>query len=241
MSARSEDGRSEWASRGRFPIHWKLFIQETGKSEDMGGGDRGSHAAMDIDGGDGVREREESEPVRLLEPGPNSPTIRCTTAGTKTIACIVRKLDLVGRNLGKLEAVIKKIHGKVCKERTLGYVGLHSLEKVTGSLELSSRCLPELQLIERKSNEQISGAELLAKNIGESSKTFVSFASSLEAYETMTLNDQVVCISPLGCSALTDLSEDTLHVLVVVHTSHPTLGTTILDAVLKQIYHAKIG
>ena len=55
--------------------------QETGKSEDMGGGARGSHAAMDIDGGDGVREREESEPVRLLEPGPNSPTIRCTTAG----------------------------------------------------------------------------------------------------------------------------------------------------------------
>ena len=46
----------------------------------MGGGARGSHAAMDVDG-DVVREREESEPVRLLEPGPNSPTIRCTTAG----------------------------------------------------------------------------------------------------------------------------------------------------------------
>ena len=113
------------------------------------------------------------------------------------MACIVRKLDLVGRNLGKLEAVIKKIHGKVCKERTLGYVGLHSLEKVTGSLELLSRCLPELHLIERKSNEQISGAGLLAKNISESSKTFVSFASTLEAYETMTLNDQVRMLSKI--------------------------------------------
>ena len=113
------------------------------------------------------------------------------TAGSQTIACIVRNLDLVGRNLGKLEAIINKIHGKVCKERTLGYVGLHSLEKVAGNLELSQRGLDELQLSERKSKEQMSGAELLARNIGESSKTFVSFASALEAFETMTQNDQV--------------------------------------------------
>jgi len=154
-------------------------------------------------------------------------------------ACIVRDLDLIGKNCRKVSAIVNKTHGKVAKDKTLGFVSVHNLAKVSSRLQVSIDPLAEVTI--SVGAENLSGVELFDKVKQESSKQFRNHLMETENFQTLKDSEKVLSISPLAASSICEVDEETTDALVVVQSSNLDQGCKILSAVLKQFFHAGLG
>jgi len=241
-------------NRGKFPIHWKRFISETETNEEYSIQSNSSCQSENF------REREESEPIQLLEPSPLSPTITLgsaildpnqtdvsaildsSQAGNTVAGCIIRNLDLIGKNLKKTQAIINKIHTKVCKDKTVGFISLHDLAKIKIKTELKVSLEPLGDLsMTTQNGDTTSGTDLFEKCRAESSKVLRAALDTRQTFQTLRDNNQVLSIAPLGTSSCTEVTEDTTDIFLTVHSTNTQQGLNILGALFKQFYHAGLG
>jgi len=224
----------EVTSRGSFPNSWKKFLEQTGAKEVFDGS-----PPEDMTVGD-VGECEAA--VQLLEANPSSPIIIVQRESYKDVAsaCIVRNLDLRGRNLEKCSSILDKVHKRQCKDQTLGSVHLFNLVKLSSKLLLTEESLNKLVITTDQFGE-VSGCELLRLNKDRFAKVLRSHVDTKTTFSVLTDGGEVLSIALVGSRTGIEPDDETTDILVLIHAPSSEQGRKVMDCVLLQLYHAKLG
>ena len=101
---------------------------------------------------------------------------------------IFRNVDLVGKNLRKVQAIRSKIQTRVCKDCTLGYLGLHDLARVSLELRVEEDSLQNLSIC---TGEELGGEELLARTRSKYSKAFNAYVMGMVKFQVLRDQEKV--------------------------------------------------
>ena len=213
--------KDQLCARGGFPQLWGLYLEETGQS------DRGVVEAE-------VVEEQPRGPCSLSEPLTSSPVVRVDEAVMSLrpyiVTCVVRNLDLQGRNLKKLQGAVQKQRLRAAKDAGLPCAGLHDLAKLNKDLmfNVGSPAISHISCHQPNSIQELKKCGLLPKDTVVDSEEWCFLRDV----------DTVVSVPPLVTSSETRITEDTQDVFVEV-TSCQSEGAAeqCLANLLKQIYH----
>jgi hypothetical protein len=225
----------KYAVRGNFPQLWNSFLTGASISDKV---DNMEEEEPKED------EKVEEEKYKIEEPRKGSPVIYVENAVSKVRpfigTCIVRNVDLLGRkNLKKLLAAMHKTHTRACKDRKLATIGLHDLDKITGSKLVYSVGNPSVTPIGNQEKHNIEGL------IQEKVESVLKYKHLVEDYEALPFikdGATVISLPPLLNCNETKLTEETEHILIEITSEHDEdTITNILVGIVLQIYHLGIG
>ena len=219
--------------RGNFPQLWREFTAL--KHTDANG------ATLELE----VIVAGEWEELQdsLEEPRDGSPSVTVTRAvlalRPHIAVCIIRRLDLTGRNLKRLLAALTKLHNRTCRGRELATVGLHDLASLPAlDLLYSAEQSPALTPIGAAAP---APAPAILKSSLDSVVKYRHLVASQEVFPFLSAGQTVVSLPPLLNCEETKLSESTENILVEITSDHGEAAVQeVMAALLKQIYHLSI-
>eukprot|EP00092_Neocalanus_flemingeri_P011904 GFUD01012836.1.p1 GENE.GFUD01012836.1~~GFUD01012836.1.p1 ORF type:complete len:710 (+),score=159.73 GFUD01012836.1:83-2212(+) len=221
--------------RGKFPQLWNSFLTGINLSDEM--------VNVEEESKQEDLQTQPQEKFKIEEARTTSPSVYVESKVSKLrpyiATCIVRSVDLLGRNMKKLLAGMQKTHGKVCKDRKLATIGLHDLRKVKESKLVYTAGNPAITPIGYSEKFNIEG---LINNKIEPVMKYKHLLEGLEGYPFIKDGETVISLPPLLNCDETKISEETEDILIEI-TSDKDEETVnyVLGAIILQIYHMGIG
>jgi len=217
----------KYSVRGNFPQLWKTFHAE----RNLPPGSEQSIVDTNLfsDFGDTVTATEHVGNT-LEEPRVTSPVIVITDEvfnhTPHVTAFIVRNVDLLGKNLKKVQNALNKTNGKVCGNKKKAAIGLHDLQKLR-SPELIYKLLTFdtfLNSCDEDEREKLTNS-----------------ADSQTQYPTLFENTSPVSSHPIFTSERTKVTEDTENIFVeIASNKSEEVVEAAANAMILQFYHMGI-
>lgn len=229
------DKLEELCARGGFPQQWQAFLMETGVS------DRGpglSNEEMEQD-------KSENAPscisTNSLDSSPTVTIVQDEESAVKTnsdklhiATCVVRGVDLLGKNMKKMQSAVQKSRQRGAKNPDLPFIGVHDLAKVEREV-LFTRGNPAI--VPPGGKERMSVSELRSKGLVRQ-----IMSTSTDIHPFLRQGSNVISIHPLLTSEVTKLTEDTANIFLEVSSSTSQRSAEeALEGFLKHIYHMGIS
>ena len=228
------DKLEELCARGGFPQQWQTFLIETGVS------DRGPGSSN----GETEKDKSEDTPSCILTNSlDSSPTVTMVQEEESVVeansvqphlaTCVVRGVDLLGKNMKKMQSAVQKSRQRGAKNPALPFIGVHDLGRVEREV-LFSRGNPAI--IPPGGKERLSVSELRSKGLlGQNMSTD-------DTHPFLRQGNTVISIHPLLTSEGTKLTEDTENIfLEISSTTSQRAAEEALEGFLKHIYHMGIS
>jgi hypothetical protein len=222
----------ELCARGGFPQQWQAFLNETGVSDRSPGSSKEE------------KDKSEDTPSCILtNPLEGSPIVtmvqdeesaaKANSAKRHLATCVVRGVDLLGRNMKKMQSAVQKSRQRGAKNPALPFIGVHDLGSVEREV-LFTRGNPSI--VPPGGKERLSVSELRSKGLLGQTMT------TADTHPFMRQGNTVVSIHPLLTSEETKLTEDTENIfLEVSSSSSQSAAEEALEGFLKNIYHMGIS
>ena len=229
-AAREPSRQEELCARGNFPQHWQQYLREAGLDDTGEGEVREEEVAAE-----GpqwcVREPREGGPVVRVEGG-LAPRPHIAT-------CIVRRLDLVGRNLKKLQGALHKSRQRAAKEPGLVCVGAHDLAKVEPVLLYTSG---SPSVTHPGCEAPLTIQELRGRGLLQGGAAGDGAGDGAGPWSFLVQGRTVVAVPPLVSCRETQLTEETEDVFLEVTSAvSEEQADSGLRNLLKQIFHMGIS
>jgi len=225
----------ELCARGGFPQQWQAFLNETGVSDRSPGSSNEE------------TEEEISKNTRsciLTDPLQGSPTVTVVVQeegsdldvnGIRShiVTCVVRGVDLLGKNMKKMQGAVQKSRQRAAKNPALPFIGVHDLKRVEKEVTFTQG---NPSIIPPGGKERLSASELRSRGVlGPNMPTD-------DSHSFMRQGNNVISIHPLLTSEETKLTEDTEDLFFEVSsTSSQRAAEEALGGFLKHIYHMGIS
>jgi len=225
----------ELCARGGFPQQWQAFLNETGVS-DRSPGSSNEGTEEDLS--------EEPRSCKLTDHLPGSPTVtvlvseegsnvEADSVRSHIVTCVVRGVDLLGKNMKKMQSAVQKSRQRAAKNPALPYIGVHDLKRVEKEVTFTQG---NPAIIPPGGKERLSVSELRSRGLlGQKVPTDDSHSFTRQG-------NAVISIHPLLTSEETKLAEDTEDIfLEVSSTTSQRAAEEALGGFLKHIYHMGIS
>ena len=203
-----------YSVRGNFPQLWKAF-----------------NTKQDITENNTSRE-DDNTPAAvatgniLEEPRGSSPSISIpeNIEDVHIGAFIVRKVDLLGKNLKKVTTMINKTHSKVCDNKKLAHICFHDLDKLKKSVPISLKQVKVDSLIDTVKDNLKQQIKTVAKD-----EELVLYSGS----------------DPLSCRGInlqntTEITESTENIFVEILATNSETLEKVFKALILNLYHLGI-
>ena len=225
------DKLEELCARGCFPQQWQAFLIETGIS-DRSPGSRKEETEKD--------KSENTPSSKLTNPLEGSPTVTVVVQEEELsrvkphlATCVVRGVDLLGKNMKKMQNAVQKSRQRGAKNPALPFIGVHDLRRVERDVTFTQG---NPAIVPHGGKERLSVSELRSRGLlGQNMSTD-------DTHPFLRQGNSVISIHPLLTSEETKLTEDTEDIfLEVSSTTSQRAAEEALEGFLKHIYHMGIS
>merc|ERR1712013_556089 len=224
----------ELCARGGFPQQWQSFLAQADISDKNPSPDNKDVLSAE----DSIRN---SCSFVLEDPSEASPVV--TVAGEEEkdaksylATCVVRRVDLLGKNMKKMQSAVQKSRERRTKNPALPSIGVHDLAKVEKEVIFAEG---DPAIVPPGGTERLSVAELrVAGLLGQTTQE----AHCPDTHPFLRQGSTVISIHPLLTSKETKICEETEDIFLEVSSAiSETAAEEALGGFLKQIYHMGIS
>jgi len=225
----------ELCARGGFPQQWQAFLNETGVSDrSPGSSDEGTEEEIS----------KNTPSCTLTDPLQGSPTVTVVVQeegsdveanGIRShiVTCVVRSVDLLGKNMKKMQSAVQKSRQRGAKNPALPFIGVHDLKRVEKEVTFT---YGNPAIVPPGGKERLSVSELRSRGLPEQN------LPADDTHSFLRQGNTVISIHPLLTSEETKLTEDTEDIfLEVSSTTSQRAAEEALEGFLKHIYHMGIS
>eukprot|EP00091_Calanus_sinicus_P001439 TRINITY_DN11423_c0_g1_i1.p1 TRINITY_DN11423_c0_g1~~TRINITY_DN11423_c0_g1_i1.p1 ORF type:complete len:333 (+),score=81.15 TRINITY_DN11423_c0_g1_i1:112-999(+) len=179
----------KFAVRGNFPQLWNSFLTGVSISDKV--------TKVEEEQDKEVSPPKEEDKYKIEEARAESPCVFVESELTKNrphiAVCILRNLDLLGRNMKKLIAAMHKAHARACNDRKLATIGLHDLDKIKESRLVYTAGNPSITPIGHTSKLNMEG---LIQHKVDTVMKYKHLVEDLEVLEFLKDGDTVISLPP---------------------------------------------
>ena len=149
------------------------------------------------------------------------------------VTCVVRSVDLLGKNMKKMQSAVHKSRQRGAKNPALPFIGVHDLKRMEKEVTFT---YGNPAIVPPGGKERLSVSELRSRGLPGQN------VPADDTHPFLRQGDTVISIHPLLTSEETKLTEDTEDIfLEVSSTTSQRAAEEALEGFLKHIYHMGIS
>ena len=224
----------ELCARGGFPQQWQSFLAQADISDKNPSPNNKDVPSAE----DSIRN---SCSFVLEDPSEASPVVTVAEEEERDsksylATCVVRRVDLLGKNMKKMQSAVQKSRVRRTNNPALPFIGVHDLAKVEKEVIFAEG---DPAIVPPGGTERLSVAGLRATGLlGQTTQE----AHCPDTHPFLRQGATVISIHPLLTSKETKIGEETEDIFLEVSSAiSETAAEEALGGFLKQIYHMGIS